>query len=111
MDFFPYIETIFCIYNVINLNSDKKRDGELKAFAILLYNYVMHLAKIHSVDLSQIKRPDDIQMAPLYEYVQLKNIQLYAQDVMQHGNLDFKKEEIMETYILSQIFIVFKLHV
>ena len=53
---FDYIETIFCIYNVINLNSDKKRDSNLKAFAIILYNYVTELARNNKVDLTQIKK-------------------------------------------------------
>lgn len=108
---FDYIETIFCIYNVINLNSDKKHDGNLKAFAIILYNYVTQLALFNNVNLNQIKRPKEIQMAPLYDYVKSKNIQLYPLTSMIDGTLDFKKEGVLETYILSQIFHIFNLHI
>jgi hypothetical protein len=111
MTMFDYIETIFCIYNVINLNSDKKQDGNLKAFAIILYNYVTQLASHNNINLTEIKRPNEIQMAPLYDYVQSKNIQIYALTSMHDGTLDFKKEGVLETYILSQIFHIFNLHV
>ena len=108
---FDYIETIFCIYNVINLNSDKKRDSNLKAFAIILYNYVTELARNNKVDLTQIKKPSEIQMAPLYEYIKTKNIEIYPLTTMSVGTLDFKKEGVLETYILSQIFHIFHLHI
>ena len=106
-----YIETVFCIYNVVNLNSDKKRNGNLKAFAMILYNYVTDLAKKYDVDLKQFKRPKEIQMAPLYHYVKTNNIELYSLDALLDDSLDFKKEGVLETYILSQIFHIFKLHV
>ena len=106
-----YIETVFCIYNVVNLNSDKKRNGNLKAFAMILYNYVTDLAKKYDVDLKQFKRPKEIKMSPLYHYVKTKNIDLYSLDALLDDSLDFKKEGVLETYILSQIFHIFKLHV
>lgn len=105
-----YIETIFCIYNVINLNSDKKQDVNLKALAIILYNYVVELALCNKINLTQIKRPEEIQMAPLYDYVKSKNIQIHSLTSMSDGTLDFKKEGVLETYILSQIFHIFRLH-
>ena len=108
---FTYIETLFCIYNVVNLNSDKKQNGSMKAFAIILYNYVTDLANKYNVGLNQIKRPKEIQMAPLYNYVKLKNIQVYPLTSIPDGTLDFKKEGVLETYILSQIFHIFNLHV
>lgn len=111
MKMFDYIETIFCIYNVINLNSDKKQDGNLKAFAMILYNYVTELAHHNKINLAEIKRPKEIQMAPLYDYVKSKNIQVYPLTSMPDGTLDFKKEGVLETYILSQIFHIFNLHI
>jgi len=111
MKIFDYIVTIFCIYNVINLNSDKKQDGNLKAFAMILFNYVTQLASHNKINLAEIKRPKEIQMAPLYDYVKSKNIQVYPLTSMSDGTLDFKKEGVLETYILSQIFHIFNLHV
>lgn len=108
---FDFIETIFCIYNVINLNSDKKQNANMKAFAIILYNYVTELALCHKINLAEIKKPKEIQMAPLYDYVKLTNIQLYPLSSMSDDTLDFKKEGVLETYILSQIFHIFNLHV
>lgn len=105
-----YIETIFCIYNVINLNSDKKQDGNLKAFAIILYNYVTKMAQKYTIDLKQFKRPKEIKMGPLYHYVKMKNIELYPLTSMPDGTLDFKQENVLETYIISQIFHIFRLN-
>lgn len=104
-----YIESIFRIYNVINLNSDKKCDGNLKAFAIILYNYITELAAHNNIDLTQFKRTNEIQMAPLYEYIKSKNIQLFSLTSLTDGTLDFKQKGILETYILSQIFHIFNL--
>ena len=111
MKIFDYIETIFCIYNVINLNSDKKLDGNLKAFAIILYNYVTKLALRNNINLTKIRRPKEIQMAPLYDYVKSKNIQVYQMNSIPDGTLDFKKEGVLETFILTQIFHMFKLNI
>ena len=111
MNMFDFIETIFCIYNVINLNSDKKQDGNLKAFAMILYNYVTELALFNKINLAEIKRPKEIQIAPLYDYVKSKNIQVYHLTSMSDVTLDFKKEGVLETYILSQIFHIFNLHI
>jgi hypothetical protein len=82
------------------LNSDKKQNGNLKAFAIILYNYVTELATFNKINLTEIKRPKKIQMAPLYEYVKTKNIQVYPLTSMPDGTLDFKKEGVLESYIL-----------
>lgn len=109
MNIFNYVETIFCLYNVINLNSDKKQDGNLKAFAMLMYNYVTDLAMINKINLAQIKRPKEIQMAPLYNYVKTNNIQINQLD--KYKVLDFTKKEILEAFILSKIFEIFKLHI
>ena len=111
MKMFDYIETIFCIYNVINLNSDKKQDGNLKAFAMILYNYVTELALCNKINLAEIKRPKEIQMAPLYHYVKSKNIQVYQLPSIPDDTLDFKKEGVLETFILTQIFHMFKLNI
>lgn len=106
-----YVETIFCIYNVINLNSDKKRDGNLKALALILYNYVTELSKKYDINLKQIKRPKEIKMEPLYHYVKMKNINIHPFTTKFDGTLDFKKEGVLETYILSKIFHIFRLHI
>jgi hypothetical protein len=105
-----YIETIFGIYNVINLNSDKKCDGNLKAFAIILYNYITDFAAHNNIDLTQFKRPKEINMAPLYEYIKTQNINLFSLTSLADGKLNFKQKGVLETYILSQIFHIFNLH-
>ena len=50
-------------------------------------------------------------MAPLYEYIKTKKIEIYPLTTMSDGTLDFKKEGVLETYILSQIFHIFHLHI
>lgn len=110
VELFPYIETIFCIYNVVNMNADKKRDGHLKGVAMMIYNYVIDMAKEHSVNLKEIKRPEKIEMKPLYEYIRNKNIQLFDLNNMKKGELDVKCEGDIERYMLSHIFLMFKLH-
>lgn len=101
-----FIETIYNVFNSVNVKADLKRDKRLKYIAVLILGYVTKLAKDHSVNLKEIEEPDSINLIPFFEYVNFKGINLLEFDKVQMEDIDVTKSEDIERFILSHVYYI-----
>jgi len=99
-----YIETIFNVFNSVNMKADLNRDKRLKCITFLILGYVTNLAKEYNVDLLQIKEPEAINMMPFFEYITIKEIKLLEFDKIKVEDIDTNNSQDVERFILSHIY-------
>ena len=101
-----FIETIYNVFNSVNVKADLKRDKRLKYIAVLILGYVTKLAKEHAVNLKEIEDPDSINLIPFFEYVNFKDIKLLEFDNIKYEDIDVSKSEDIERFILSHVYYI-----
>ena len=103
-----FIETIYNVFNIVNVKADLKRDKRLKYIAVLILGYVTKLAKEHAVNLREFKveEPDSINLIPFFEYVNFKEIKLLEFDKITVEDIDVTKSEDIERFILSHVYYI-----
>jgi len=101
-----FIETIYKVFNSVNVKADLKRDKRLKYIAVLILGYVTKLAKDYSVSLKEIEEPDSINLIPFFEYVNFKEIKLLEFDKVEMEDIDVTKSEDIERFILSHVYYI-----
>ena len=101
-----FIETIYNVFNIVNVKADSKRDKRLKYIAVLILGYVTKLAKEHAVNLKEIEEPDSINLIPFFEYVSFNDIKLLEFDKITVEDIDVTKSEDIERFILSHVYYI-----
>ena len=101
-----FIETIYNVFNSVNVKADTKRDKRLKYIAVLILGYVTKLAKEHAVNLKEIEDPDSINLIPFFEYIAFKDIKLLEFDKVQVEDIDVSKSEDIERFVLSHVYYI-----
>jgi hypothetical protein len=101
-----FIETIYNVFNIVNVKADSKRDKRLKYIAVLILGYVTKLAKDHDVNLKEIEEPVLINLIPFFEYITFKDIKLLEFDKITVEDIDVSKSEDIERFILSHVYYI-----
>jgi len=101
-----FIETIYNVFNIVNVKADSKRDKRLKYIAVLILGYVTKLAKEHTVNLKEIEEPYTINLIPFFEYVSFNDIKLLEFDKITVEDIDVTKSEDIERFILSHVYYI-----
>ena len=99
-----YIETVFAVFLKVNKNADEKRNEKMKYIAIIMYNYALRLAKKYNVDLANVKKDDEINLIPFFEYISYNNIEFLDFNNIQVEDIDTSKNDDIERYIVSHIY-------
>ena len=99
-----YIETIFHIFNSINMKADLNKDKRLKCITFLILGYVTNLAKEHDVNLLEIQKTDEINMQTFFDYVSFNEIELIEFEKIKVDDIDTTNKEDVERFILSHIY-------
>jgi hypothetical protein len=99
-----YIETIYHVFISVNGKADFNRDKRLKCITFLILGYVTNLAKEYNVNLLEIPSTEEINLAPFFEYIDIKEIKLLEFDKIKIEDVDTSKSEDVERFILSHIY-------
>ena len=105
-----YIETIFQVYiKVVKMtnNSKNKRDyDKLKCISMLIYKYVIKLAKDNEFNITKDNENSNtnINLVPFFEYITHNNIELFDFGKIEESDMDVSKSEDIERFVLSHIY-------
>jgi hypothetical protein len=105
-----YIETIFQVYFTavkMTNNSKVKYDYEkLKCISMLIYKYVIKLAKDNEFNITNINQNPDtnINLVPFFEYITHKNIELFDFGKIKESDIDVSSSDDIERFVLSHIY-------
>jgi hypothetical protein len=101
-----YIEAVFNIFKNINKKSVQQKDQKLKYISLAIYNYVIFMTQKYDVTLNNLSEPETINMIPIFEYISYNNIELYDFLKIEVSDIDTKKNEDLERFILTHIYYI-----
>jgi len=101
-----YIESLFSVFKMIHKKGSDQKDKRLQMIALTIYNYTRYMATEYNVDLSALSDVEMINLIPIFEYVSYNNIELYDFTKIDIGDVDVKKKEDLEKFVLSHIYYI-----
>jgi hypothetical protein len=101
-----YIASLFSVFKMINKKGADQKDKRLQMIALTIYNYTRYMATQYAVDLSALEDGEMINLIPIFEYVSYKNIEFYDFTKIEIMDLDVRKKEDLERFVLSHIYYI-----
>lgn len=102
-----YVESVFNVFKMVNKKAEQQRDRKFKMIALVIYNYVLKMAKDNEVDLRNIAGGDDvINLIPIFEYIAYNNIELYDFNKIDITDVDTSKNSDLERFVLTHIYYI-----
>jgi hypothetical protein len=101
-----YIESLFSVFKMVNKKGSDQKDKRLQMIALTIYNYTRYMATQYNIDLSSLPDPEMINLIPIFEYISYKNIELYDFTKIDIVDVDVKKKEDLEKFVLSHIYYI-----
>lgn len=101
-----YIESIYNVFRMVNKKSKEQKDERMKMISLVIYNYVKYMAYEYNIDLNNFEEPERINLIPVFEYVSANNIELYDFKTININDLDVKKKEDLERFVLTHVYYI-----
>lgn len=101
-----YIESVFTVFKMVNKKAEQQRDKKMKFIALIIFNYVVKIAKDNQFDLKQIEDNESINLIPFFEYVSYNNIEFYDFKNIEVSDVDTSKSEDLERFVLTHIYYI-----
>jgi len=105
-----YIQTIFNVFYIVNTKSDQKGDKKSKYIALIIYNYMVKMAKDNNIDLRELTVEPTVNLSVFFEYVNFHNIQLYDFNKIDLESVDITKREDIERFVLTHVYYITQQH-
>ena len=104
-----YIDTIFQVYMMVVKMTPGKNNTKLKCISLVIYNYLIKLAKDNEFDLSKLESAPNsenlhINLVPFFEYIAHNNIELYDFSKIEETDMDVSNSGDIERFVLSHIY-------
>ena len=101
-----YISSLFSVFKMVNKKGVDQKDKRLQMIALTIYNYTRYMATEYNVDLSGLSDVEMINLIPIFEYVSYNNIEFYDFSKIDIADVDVKKKEDLERFVLSHIYYI-----
>ena len=101
-----YVASLFNVFKMVNKKGIDQKDNRLQMIALTIYNYTRYMATEHNVDLSILHDEEMINLIPIFEYVSYNNIEFYDFTKINIADVDVKKKEDLEKFVLSHIYYI-----
>lgn len=101
-----YIASLFSVFKMVHKKGADQKDKRLQMIALTIYNYTRYMATQYEVDLSALTDPEIINLIPIFEYVSYKNIEFYDFTKINIDEVDVRKKEDLEKFVLSHIYYI-----
>ena len=103
-----YIKSVFHVFQMVKKQSDSHDDKKRKMIALIIYNYVKFMGYENDIDLRCFlnDEPKVLNLMPIFEYIAANNIELYEFDKIQMEDVDVRKREDLERFVLSHVYYI-----
>jgi len=101
-----YIKSVFNVFQMVNRKSSQQNDKRLKMIGLTIYNYVLYMSKQFEIDLKNVLEPENINLIPVFEYITANNIELLDFSNINVNDIDIRKKEDLEKFVLSHIYYI-----
>lgn len=101
-----FIESVFTLFQQVYKKAETQKDKRFQMIALTIYNYIRKMAIDYNVDLSAIEQPTSINLVPIFDYIQMNNIELYDFSKIDINDVDVTKAEDLERFVLTHIYYI-----
>jgi len=101
-----YIASLFSVFKMVHKKGIDQKDNRLQMIALTIYNYTRYMATEYKVDLSSLSESEMISLIPIFEYISYNNIEYYDFTKINISDLDVRKKEDLERFVLSHIYYI-----
>lgn len=101
-----YVVSLFSVFKLVNKKGVDQKDKRLQMIALTIYNYTRYMANENNVDLSTLSEPEMINLIPIFEYVAYKNIEFYDFTKIDIADVDVRKKEDLERFVLTHVYYI-----
>ena len=101
-----FIKSVFNTFQMVNRKAVQQQDKRLQMIGLTIYNYVRYLAKEYNVDLKLLSENETINLIPIFEYVEVNNIELYDFSKIGMNDVDITKKEDLERFVITHIYYI-----
>jgi len=101
-----FIESVFTVFKMVNEKANNQKDKKMKMISLIIYNYVLKMAKDNMIDLKNISEKENINLISFFEYISYNNIELYDFNKIKMEDVDTSKSEDLERFVLTHIYYI-----
>ena len=101
-----YIESVFSVFKMLISKKPLQNDKKMRYIALIIFNYVLNLAKEFNVDLKSIPEKETINLIPFFEYISHNNIELYNFNNIKIEDVNTSKKEDLERFVLTHVYYI-----
>ena len=102
-----YIESIFNFMEVLYKKAVKLNDKKLIQICKLIFNYLITCCGETNVLIRELKKNDDFDMKPVYDYIHDNDIKLLDLNNVLPEDIDITKSQDIERFVLSHIYYIY----
>ncbi len=103
-----YVLSLCCVHKMLFDKCRVTKDTKLYAITVILLKYIKKACDELGIDTRTLTPKEEIDLAPIYEYIHDNRIQLYDLTAMTDGDMDPLNDSHIERFILSHIHYIFK---
>lgn len=101
-----YVTSVFNVFQKVKRSAYEQDDKKRKMISLIIYNYARFMAKEYDIDLSEAKEPEVLNLMPIFEYIAANNVELYDFATINIEDVDIRKREDLERFVLSHIYYI-----
>ena len=101
-----FAETIYHVFKMVNDKADRQRDKKMKCIGALIFKYLSKILAEHKINLKHVEEVLNINLIPVFEYINFNNIELFDFDNIKIEDVDITKDEDIERFVLSHVYYI-----
>lgn len=101
-----YINALFNVFHTVNNKSDQTGDRKIKYIALIIYNYMVKMAKDNNIDLRELTVNESVDLSVIFNYINALQIELYDFNNIQMDAVDIAKREDIERFVLTHVYYI-----
>ena len=101
-----FAETIYHVFKMVNVKADRQQDKKMKCIGALIFKYLTKIVTEHKINLKHVEDILNINLIPVFEYINCNNIELFDFDNIKMEDVDITKDDDIERFVLSHVYYI-----
>ena len=102
-----YVTALCCVHKMLYDKCRETKDTKLYVITIVLLKYIKKACDELGIDTRTLAPTDQFDLAPIYEYVRINQIQMYDLTAITDADMDPSNDAHIERFILSHLNYIF----
>ena len=104
-----FTESLYNIFQIINKNAEEQKNKRLKLIAFVIFNYTIQTANDNKIKLDSVKNNvqselNQVNLEPIFEYINHNNIELYDFSKIDVSDVDTSNQNDLERFALTHVY-------